>query len=144
MKLKSNGFGKKICNYIKKHWVVFTVLAVIFLSSFFIRGRSVQIQYVGRDSYEYVRLDYSVYGYCVGVKHMQESSRQCARDLTRQVLLMDTDASIKYVVDQWVGYYGGEETFKFKVKGYVYDTLERRDQLIEMVKGLGYRADAIV
>ncbi|MBE6638886.1 MAG: hypothetical protein E7616_05465 [Ruminococcaceae bacterium] len=138
------GFLEKAGAFIKKHWVFFTVLAVIFVSSFFIRGRSVQMQYVGADSYEYVRLDYSIYGYCVGVSHLQEKSVQTAKDLSRQVLLMDMDSSIQYIADQWVYYHGDQETFKFKVKGYIYNTNDRRDEIIWLVKDMGYKADAIV
>lgn len=135
---------EKVWSIIRKHWVVFTILAVIFISSFLIRGRSVQMQYCSTDAdLEYVRLDYSIYGYCVGVRQMQESSKKTADDLTRQVLLMDMDSSVEYVIKQWTSKYGDEGTFKFKVKGYVYNTMERRDQLIWLVKDMGYKADAL-
>ena len=144
MKEGNVSFATKAVAFVRKHWVVFTVLAVIFASSFFIRGRSIQMQYVGQDSYEYVRLDYSIYGYCVGVSHLQEKSVQTAKDLSRQVILMDMDSSVKYVADQWAYYHGDQETFKFKVKGYIYNTNDRRDELIWLVKNMGYKADAII
>ena len=130
--------------FVRKHWVFFLIVAAIFVSSFFIRGRSVQMQYVGQNTYEYVRLDYSIYGYCVGVTHLQDVSVQTAKDLRRQVLLMDMDSSVEYVARQWAYYHGEEETFKFKVKGYVYNTNDRRDELIWLVKDMGYQADAII
>ena len=75
---------------------------------------------------------------------MQANSVQTAKDLSRQVILMDMDSSVEYVAKQWAYYHGEEETFKFKVKGYVYNTDDRRDELIWLVKDLGYKADAII
>lgn len=135
--------NKLLC-FIGKHWIVFSVIVLLFLSTFFVRAGSVQVRYVGQSTYEYVRLDYSIYGYCVNVRPMQYESKQAAQDLSRQVLFMDMDNSVKYVVDQWVYYYGDQETFNFKVKGYTYNTNIRRDHLIYMVRDLGYKADAII
>lgn len=141
---KQNTGQNKFFAFVKKHWILFAVIGLLFLSTFFMRGGSVQVRYVGQETYEYVRLDYSIYGYCINVRPMQKDSKQTARDLSRQVLFMDMDSSVKYVVDKWVYYYGNEETFNFKVKGYTYNTNTRRDELIYMVRDLGYQADAII
>lgn len=135
--------GKVLC-FIKKHWVFFTIIAILFLSTFFIRGSSVQVRYLGADTYEYVRLDYSVYGYCINVRPMQKESKQSARDLTRQVLFMDMESSLAHVCDTIAHYYGDQESFTLKVKGYMYNTNDRRDELIQYVRSLGYAADAII
>ncbi len=134
----------KKTSFLKRHWVFFTVIGLLFLSTFFVRGSSVQMRYSQQDTYEYVRLDYSIYGYCINVRPMQETSKQAARDLSRQVLFMDIDGSVEHIAEQWTYYFGDEATFTFKVKGYMYNTNDRRDELIQTVRELGYKADAII
>ena len=92
--MKESKQKNKLLCFIGKHWIVFSVIVLLFLSTFFVRAGSVQVRYVGQSTYEYVRLDYSIYGYCVNVRPMQYESKQAAQDLSRQVLFMDMDNSL--------------------------------------------------
>lgn len=131
-------------SFFKKHWIVTLVIAILLLSTLFVRGRSVQVRCaVGAEVTEYVRIDYSIYGYCIDVVPMEESSVEDARALRKELLFMGMDSSCLRVVEQWNEEYKSAD-FNFKVKGYVYNTNDRRDALIRLMRSKGYSADVIL
>lgn len=137
-------FWKKTVAWCRRHPVVSIVVGVLFVSTFFVRAESVEIRYAGDQVYEYVRMDYSVYGYCVNVVPMNEVSMDTAKDLKKVLLFSNVDKSVDTVVQRWVYYRGDQEQFTFRVKGYLGDPIQKRSALIEKVKAKGYAADALV
>ncbi len=134
----------RVISFFKKHWIVSIVLAVLLLSTFTVRGRSVYFRYsVGPDVMEYVRVDYSIYGYCINVYPMNVNSSPDSRALTGEMLFMGMDESVQYLVKKWATG-NKDEAFNIKVKGYVYNTNERRDEMIRMVRTMGHTADVIL
>ncbi|MBQ6947289.1 MAG: hypothetical protein IJN42_04500 [Clostridia bacterium] len=127
----------------RRHWVLFTVLVVILVSSLFVRGGSVKVRCTAADgSYEEIRLDYSIYGYLINVRPEIQDSRELAAQLGKEMLFMSMDESVLYLADNWSAENEGA-VFKYKVKGYTYKTTARRDKLIETVKGQGYTAEVL-
>lgn len=137
-------FKNIIWRWCKRHKLVAGVIFCLFLSTFFVRAESMFIRYHGQDVYAYVRVDYSIYGYCVGVKPMKAESVDTAKDLTKILLLSDIDQSVDTIVDKWSYYYGPNMIFTVHMRGYKHNPLNKRDELIDKIKAMGYRADILV
>ena len=135
---------QKIRVWCRKHPVITVTLCVLFAATFFMRAESVEIRYSGKDVYDYVRVDYSIYGYCVNVVPVNQVSMQTAKDLKRALLFCGVDKSVDVIVDRWTYYHGDQEQFYLRVKGYRCDPIEKRNDLIERIKAKGFMADGIV
>lgn len=140
---KPNKLIIKLKSFARRHVVLSTVVLLLFASTFFVRGQSVQIQYTDEEVFDYVRIDYSIYGYCIGVKPQNQNAAGSAKRFTRELLFCDMDTSVKKVVNEWVLQYGNEETFKLKLKSFLFNTNKRRDKLIDDIRAMGYKVDAI-
>ena len=140
---KLKRFFRRLWRIAKKHPVVALCIVGLFVASFFMRAESIEVRYSGESVYEYVRIDYSIYGYCVNVIPVNSVSDETAGDLTRILLFADTKDSIDKVVALWSDYHGPDQQFQFRVRGYFCDAMNKRGKLIEYVKQKGFAADAL-
>ncbi len=133
----------KIIGFLLRHWVFFAVLAVLLISSFFVRGSSVLMRCGSPEQVEEVRMDYSIYGYLINVRPERANSVDFAKQMHSEMLFMGMDRSVTYMAEQWSAEHQGA-FFNFKTKGYTFKSTERRDELIHLLRGLGYTADVFV
>ncbi len=129
----------KLMAFVKRHWVFFCVMVLLLIATFIVPCKSVQVRYLSN----HVRVDFSLYGYCVGVRPMNEASNDLARDLNIKMMLSGEENGIRRLVNMWNEDFGSDYAYGFKTRSYLYDTEARRDEYIAMVKAMGYKAEVI-
>ncbi len=134
----------KIVAFLKRHRLIVCLLAVLFVCTFFVPAECVDYRYSGQEVYQYVRVEYSLYGYCVNVFPMYQASVEEAENLNKLLLFTGMDEVTDTVTERWTYYYGAMETFGIRAKGFRQDTLACRDGVIEKIKAKGYKADALL
>ena len=136
--------GQKIKAFVKRHLFLTGVLAALFACTFFLPAESVDYRYSGKEIYQYVRVEYSLYGYCVNVAPMYQTSVEEAANLNKLMLFTGVDEATDTVTKRWTEWFGTGETFTVRVKGFRHNNPTLRDDIIEKIKAKGYKADALL